>query len=122
MTCLTVLVAFVGCHPSSERKQIRIIFTGVWTMPPSFGWTDIEEIGFQLAENYPDENPRTVAFPRLRELVEQLDGFENDESRRVNEQILEAVQAAWIEETEEDVGVDEEDSDESGYTPMNPFR
>jgi len=39
----------------------------------------------------------TLRFTRLREWVEQLPEFEPEPEQRVNERILEAIQAAWIE-------------------------
>jgi FeS assembly protein IscX len=96
----------------------------------TFGWTDIEDIALALVEAHPDVDPTTVRFDRLREMVEELEDFEPEPGQTVNEQILEAIQAAWIEEAEdaaaglpapgdEDV---EEDDDEGGYTPNQPFR
>ena len=108
-----------------------------------FGWTDIDEIAIQLADARPDVDPVDVSFPQLRAMVEQLDGFQADPQHRVNEQILEAIQAAWIEEREdaaagghagnadEDAsggggGENAEDETSGGsggdYAPVNPFR
>jgi FeS assembly protein IscX len=62
-------------------------------------WTDTLEIAMALAERYPDVDPRTVRFTDLYEWVLQLDGF-NDDPKRCGEKILEAIQAAWIEEAD----------------------
>lgn len=62
-------------------------------------WTDTLEIAMALAERYPDVDPRTVRFTELYEWVVQLDGF-NDDPKRCGEKILEAIQAAWIEEAD----------------------
>ena len=90
----------------------------------TFGWTDIEEIAIQLAEGHPDVDPTGIAFPQLRQMVEQLDGFEPDPDRRVNEQLLEAVQAAWIEERQDALRDDGEENTDGrgGYAPVNPYR
>jgi len=84
----------------------------------TFGWTDIEEIALALEASHPQMDPTQVRFTQLRQMVQQLPGFEPLPDQRVNEQILEAVQAAWIDERQ-DV---ERDDDAPGYTPNNPFR
>ncbi len=60
-------------------------------------WTDIYDIAIELADNYPDVDPLTVNFVELRGWVMALEGFDDDPSR-CGEKILEAIQAAWIEE------------------------
>lgn len=60
-------------------------------------WTDINEIAIELAELYEDVDPRFILFTDLMQKVIGLEGFIGDPDR-VNEQILEAIQAAWIEE------------------------
>ncbi|MCX8005547.1 MAG: Fe-S cluster assembly protein IscX [Burkholderiaceae bacterium] len=62
-------------------------------------WTDSLEIALALAERYPDVDPRTVNFVDLYNWVVQLPGFADD-PKRCGEKILEAIQMAWIEETE----------------------
>jgi FeS assembly protein IscX len=62
-------------------------------------WTDSREIAIALAEKHPEVDPATVRFTQLRELVMQLDGFDDD-PKRSGEKILEAIQAAWIEEAD----------------------
>ncbi len=62
-------------------------------------WTDIHEIAVELAETYPDVDPLTVNFVDLHEWVCELDTFDDDPNR-CGERILEAIQAAWIEEVE----------------------
>lgn len=68
-------------------------------MPP-LKWTDVHEIGFRLAEKFPDLDPLRVRFTDLHRWVRELDDFEDD-PKRSNEQILEAIQAAWLEELED---------------------
>ena len=60
-------------------------------------WTDINEIAIELMETYEDIDPRYILFTDLMQKVIGLEDFDDD-PKRVNEQILEAIQAAWIEE------------------------
>jgi FeS assembly protein IscX len=62
-----------------------------------FGWLDVEEIGFRLAEVHPERDPLALRFTELRDLVLALPGFFGD-AKGCNEKILEAIQAAWLEE------------------------
>ena len=88
-----------------------------------FSWTDIDEIAYQLTEQRGDVDPLTVKFTDLRSYVEGLEGFEPEPGQSVNEQLLEAIQQAWIEEKQDaDADADEDEDDESGYTPNQPFR
>lgn len=63
----------------------------------SLTWTDVSEIAFRLAESRPDVDPLTVRFVDLHRWVSELPGFVGD-PKRSNEQILEAIQMAWIDE------------------------
>jgi FeS assembly protein IscX len=60
-------------------------------------WLDTREIAIALAEKFPDVDPTRVNFVDLRNWVLALDGFDDD-PKRSGEKILEAIQAAWIEE------------------------
>jgi FeS assembly protein IscX len=60
-------------------------------------WTDIEEIGIELAEKFPDVDPLSVRFTDLHKWVTELADFEDD-PKKSNEKILEAIQMAWLEE------------------------
>jgi FeS assembly protein IscX len=62
-------------------------------------WTDTLEIAIALAEKHPDADPRRVNFVDLYNWVLALPGFADD-PKRSGEKILEAIQAAWIEEME----------------------
>ena len=62
-------------------------------------WTDSLEIAIALDEAYPDVDPLRINFVDLRNWVLALDEFD-DEPGRSGEKILEAIQAAWIEERE----------------------
>ena len=60
-------------------------------------WTDITDIAIELSEAHPEVDPLGVNFVDLRNWVLALDEFDDDPSR-CGEKILEAIQAAWIEE------------------------
>ncbi len=60
-------------------------------------WTDISDIAIELSETYPDVDPLTVNFVDLRDWVLALPEFDDDPNH-CGEKILEAIQAAWIEE------------------------
>jgi FeS assembly protein IscX len=62
-------------------------------------WTDTEEIGFQLSEKFPDLDPLSVRFTDLHKWVTELPDFEDD-PKKSNEKILEAIQMAWLGEKE----------------------
>ena len=60
-------------------------------------WTDTLDIAIALAEKHPDIDPAGVRFTDLMTWVMELEGFDDD-PKRCGERILEAIQAAWIEE------------------------
>ncbi len=62
-------------------------------------WTDVIEIAIQLDEEHPDVDPSTVNFVDLMNWVRQLPEFDDDPAH-CGEKILEAIQAAWIEESD----------------------
>ena len=62
-------------------------------------WTDVAEIAMALADEHPEVNPLTINFVDLRNRVLALPDFDDD-PKRCGEKILEAIQAAWIEEAE----------------------
>lgn len=63
----------------------------------SLKWTDVLDIGVELAEKFPETDPVHINFVDLRDRVMNLDDFDDD-PKRCGEKILEAIQAAWIEE------------------------
>ena len=69
-------------------------------MPREINWNDIEEIGIQLQEKYPDIEPYTVRFTDLHKYITTLEGFAGDPAKS-NEGLLEAIQTAWNEEYED---------------------
>ena len=62
-------------------------------------WTDSREIAIALADKHPDTDPARVNFVDLRDWVVALEEFDDD-PKRSGEKILEAIQAAWIEEAD----------------------
>lgn len=62
-------------------------------------WTDIQDIVIELYDSNPEVDPRTVNFVDLRNWVMGLPEFDDD-PERCGEKILEAIQAAWIEEAD----------------------
>jgi FeS assembly protein IscX len=62
-------------------------------------WTDTLDIAIELADKFPDVDPKTVRFTDLSQWVQELEGFEDD-PRHCGEKILEAIQMAWIDEAD----------------------
>jgi FeS assembly protein IscX len=63
-------------------------------------WTDVIDIAIELEENYPDKDNINLRFTDLHKWVLELKDFD-DASDKSNEKILEAIQAAWIDERED---------------------
>ena len=63
----------------------------------SLKWTDVQEIAIELDEAHPAVDPMTLNFVDLMDWVMALPDFD-DEKDHCGEKILEAIQAAWIEE------------------------
>lgn len=61
-------------------------------------WTDCEDIALALMERFPAQDPLAVRFTDLHAWVLGLPEFEDD-PKRCNEKILEAIQMAWYDET-----------------------
>jgi len=64
-------------------------------------WTDVQDIAIALADTYPEIDPRSIRFTDLHAWVLGLEGFSDDPGRS-GEKILEAIQAAWIGESDFD--------------------
>ena len=60
-------------------------------------WTDIHDIAIELEERHPDADIVNLRFTDLWKWVQALPGFADDPAKS-NEKILEAIQAAWLEE------------------------
>jgi len=62
-------------------------------------WTDSRDIAIELADKFPDVDPKTIRFTDLRDWVLALDGFDDD-PKHCGEKILEAIQLMWMDEAE----------------------
>jgi FeS assembly protein IscX len=62
-------------------------------------WTDTLDIAIALTDKFPDTDPKAIRFTDLYQWVLELEGFDDD-PKRCGEKILEAIQAAWMEEVE----------------------
>lgn len=60
-------------------------------------WTDVTDIAIELDEAHPGVDPERVNFVDLMNWVLELPEF-GDGKEHCGEKILEAIQAAWIEE------------------------
>ena len=60
-------------------------------------WTDVYDIAIELSDQHPDTDPQYVRFVDLRDWVMALEDFDDD-PEHCGEKILEAIQAAWMEE------------------------
>lgn len=60
-------------------------------------WTEVQEIGIQLAEAHPQVDPARLNFVDLMRWVIALPEFDDD-PKHCGERILEAIQQAWIDE------------------------
>ena len=63
----------------------------------SLKWIDSLEIAIALDEAFPDVDPKFIRFTDLHDWVCELEDFDDD-PKHSGEKILEAIQAAWIEE------------------------
>lgn len=60
-------------------------------------WKDHEEIAWALIDKFPDLDPLKLSFPKLHQMVLELEDF-GDKPDASNEKILENIQMAWYEE------------------------
>jgi len=65
----------------------------------SLDWTDVQEIAITLAESKPEIDPKTLNFVDLRSLILALPNFTGT-PERCGEKVLEAIQAAWLDEVD----------------------
>ena len=63
-------------------------------------WTDVRDIAIELADRYPETKPLTVRFTDMHRWITELPGFDDD-PQKSNEKILEAIQMAWLDESED---------------------
>ena len=69
-------------------------------MAKDLTWDDAEDIGIELTEKFPDQNPLDVRFTDLHKYVTELPAFVDD-PKKSTEGKLEAIQMAWYEEYQE---------------------
>ena len=60
-------------------------------------WTDVQDIAIELEERHPEVDNVNLRFTDLWKWVQALPDFADD-PQKSNEKILEAIQAAWLEE------------------------
>jgi FeS assembly protein IscX len=65
-------------------------------------WSHFEDIGIDLYEKFPEQDPLKLRFTDLKTRIFDLENFEGDQSA-CNEQKLEAVQMAWWEEYQDNL-------------------
>jgi len=68
---------------------------------PTLKWADADEIGFELSEKFPDLDPLAVRFTDMHKMASELSEFADDPNAS-SEGILEAIQMAWLEYSQED--------------------
>ncbi len=66
-------------------------------MPYELTWDNAEDLGIELSEKFPEQNPLEVRFTDLHRYVTELANFKDD-PKASNEGKLEAIQMAWYEE------------------------
>jgi FeS assembly protein IscX len=64
-----------------------------------YKWSDILDIAIDLNDTYPEIDPQWISFPDLHSKICALESFEDDPSAS-NEKILEAIQMAWMDESD----------------------
>ena len=64
-----------------------------------YKWSDILDIAIDLYDTYPELDPQWISFPDLHQKICNLDSFEDDPNSS-NERILEAIQMAWMDESD----------------------
>lgn len=60
-------------------------------------WSDVQRIAEELYDADPDLDPLTLSFVKLHDKVVKLPDFADD-PQKSNEQILEAILQAWLNE------------------------
>jgi FeS assembly protein IscX len=63
-------------------------------------WTDVTDIAISLDEKYPDVDVANIRFTDLFNYIITLEDFDDDH-KKCNEKILEAIQMKWLEEVED---------------------
>lgn len=60
-------------------------------------WSDVQRIAEELYDADPDLDPLMLSFVKLHDMVAKLPDFADD-PQKSNEQILEAILQAWLNE------------------------
>ena len=60
-------------------------------------WSDVQRIAEELYDADPDLDPLTLSFVKLHDMICALPDFADD-PQKSNEQILEAILQAWLNE------------------------
>ena len=63
----------------------------------SLKWIDSLDVAIALDEAHPDVDPKYIRFTDLHDWILELEDFDDD-PKHSGEKILEAIQAAWIDE------------------------
>lgn len=63
----------------------------------NLNWNSPEEIAWALLDQYPDQDPLRLSFPKLRQMIIDLPDFADDPDSS-NERILERIQMTWLDE------------------------
>src|SRR5262249_32401428 len=95
-------------HPSrrrsnggaSRRSHDRRSRRPQWRNAMGLKWDDSVEIALRLLEQHPDVDPLAVRYTDLHRWVVEIADFDDD-PKASNEGKLEAIQMAWLEESEE---------------------
>ena len=64
-----------------------------------YKWSDIIDIAIDLYDTYPEIDPQWISFPDLHSKICSLESFDDNPSAS-NEKILEAIQMAWMDESD----------------------
>jgi FeS assembly protein IscX len=64
---------------------------------PKLTWSNLDDIGLALYEEFPDVDPTNVRFTDLHKWITELVDFDDD-PQKSNEAKLERIQMAWLEE------------------------
>ncbi len=66
-------------------------------MAAELRWEDAEDLGIELSEKFPEQNPLEVRFTDLHKMITALPTFVDD-PQKSSEGKLETIQMAWYEE------------------------
>ncbi len=76
-----------------RQLAFKVNINGILNMK----WTEIYDIAISLEDKYPNEIIESIKFTDLQKYVMSLEEFDDD-PKRCNERILEAIQGAWLKE------------------------